>query len=63
MTLTLTKFSNAVDYKNRPSTTISFMTIIPSTSGCLHSEFPCLLFLQDHRETDLFSSYSEVQFT
>ncbi len=32
------------DYNNRPSNTISFMTVIPSTSGRLHSEFVFLLF-------------------
>ena len=30
------------DYNNRPSNTISFMTTIPSTSGCLHGEFVLL---------------------
>jgi hypothetical protein len=42
------------DYNNRPSNTISFMTTIDNTSGRLHSEFVCLLFLQAHRESDLF---------
>jgi hypothetical protein len=28
--------------------------VIGSTSGCLHSEFMCFLFLQTHRETDRF---------
>ena len=37
-----------------PSHTISFMTTIPSTSGRLHCEFVCLLFLKTHRETDRF---------
>ena len=42
------------DYNNRPSHAISFMSAIDSTSGRLHGEFVCLLFLQDHRETDFF---------
>ena len=37
------------------------MTVIPSTSGRIHSEFVCLLFLQDHRETDRFLPDSGVQ--
>jgi hypothetical protein len=39
----------------------NFMSPITSTSGCLHSEFVYLLFLQDHRETERFSAASEVQ--
>ena len=46
--------SYRVDYTNRPSNAISFMSAITSTSGRLHSEFVCLLFLQSHRETDRF---------
>ena len=42
------------DYNNNPPNAISFMTAIASTSGRLHSEFVCLLFLQTHRETDRF---------
>ncbi len=49
------------DYNNNPPNTISFMTSIASTSGRLHSEFVRLLFLQDHRETDLFLTASGVQ--
>ena len=49
------------DYNNRPSNTISFMTAIASTSGRLHSELVCLLFLQAHRETDRFFPASGVQ--
>ena len=30
------------------------MSVITSTSGCLHGEFVCLLFLQTHWETDRF---------
>ena len=37
------------------------MPAIASTSGRLHSEFIWLLFLQDHRETDLFFAASGVQ--
>ena len=37
------------------------MPIIASTSGRLHSEVVCLLFLQAHRETDLFFATSGVQ--
>jgi len=50
------------DYNNnRPSNDIYFMTSIGSTSGCLHSEFVCLLFyIQTHRETDLFFAASGV---
>ena len=50
------------DYNNRPSNVISFMSVIASSSGCLHSELVCLLFLQDHRETDRFFEDSGVQF-
>ena len=37
------------------------MPAIASTSGRLHSEFVRLLFLQTHRETDLFVATSGVQ--
>ena len=37
------------------------MSVIPSTSGRLHSEFVRLLFLQTHRETDRFFATSGVQ--
>jgi hypothetical protein len=37
------------------------MSVIGSTSGRVHSEFVCLLFLQDHRETDRFVAGSGVQ--
>ncbi len=39
------------DYNNNPPNSISFMSDIVSTSGSLHSELVCLLFLQTHRET------------
>ena len=48
------------DYNNRPSHVIAFMTAIASTSGRLHGEFVCLLFLQSHRETDRFLAASGV---
>jgi hypothetical protein len=49
------------DYNNRPSNAISFMPVIASTSGRLHSDFVRLLFLQAHRETDRFFATSGVQ--
>jgi hypothetical protein len=49
-----------VDYNNRTPSVVSFMTAITSTSGRLHSEFVRLLFLQAHRETDLFFAASGV---
>ena len=49
------------DYNNRPPSAVSFMPAIASTSGRLHSEFVRLLFLQTHRETDLFFADSGVQ--
>ncbi len=52
-----------VDYNNNPPNVISFMTTIASTSGRLHSEFVCLLFLQAHRETDRFFADSGVHLT
>ena len=50
-----------VDYNNRPSHAISFMTVIDSTSGCLHGEYVWLLFGQVHRGTDRFLASSGVQ--
>ena len=49
------------DYNNNPPTSVSFMPVIVSTSGRLHSEFIRLLFLQAHRETDRFFAASGVQ--
>ena len=49
------------DYNNKPPNAISFMPAIASTSGRLHSEFVCLLFLQAHRETDRFFAPSGVE--
>ena len=37
------------------------MSDIDSTSGRLHCEFVCLLFLQTHRENDRFFAVSGVQ--
>ena len=48
------------DYNNNPPSSVAFMTIIAGTSGRLHSEFVCLLFLQTHRETDRFFAVSGV---
>jgi hypothetical protein len=50
-----------VDYNNNPPSSVAFMPTIASTSGRLHSEFVCLLFLQAHRETDRFFAVSGVQ--
>jgi hypothetical protein len=47
------------DCNNNPPTVVSFMTVITSTSGRLHSEFIRLLFLQAHRETDRFLQLQE----
>jgi hypothetical protein len=49
------------DYNNRSPSAVSFMPVIASTSGRLHSEFVRLLFLQAHRETDRFFAVSGVQ--
>ncbi len=49
------------DYNNSPPNAISFMTVISSTSGRLHSEFVRLLYLQDHRETNRFFASSGFQ--
>ena len=51
------------DYNNNPPNDISFVSSITSTSERLHSAFVCLLFLQDHRETDQFFPDVGVQFT
>jgi hypothetical protein len=49
------------DYNNNPPSSVAFMSTITSTSGRLHSEFVCLLFLQVHGETDRFFAGSGVQ--
>jgi hypothetical protein len=49
-----------VDYNNNPPSSVSFKPSISSTSGRLHSELIRLLFLQVHRETDLFFTTSGV---
>ncbi len=46
------------DYNNNPPNSISFIPVITSTSGRLHSDFVFLLFLQTHRETWLNSRLS-----
>ncbi len=50
------------DYNNNPPNSISFMPVVPGTSGKLHSHFVRLLFLQVHRETDHIFAVSVVQF-
>jgi len=50
------------DYNNNLPNTVSFMTVITSTSGRLHSEFVRLLFLQAHRETDRFFFFRSRSF-
>ncbi len=37
------------------------MSTVPNTSGRLHSEYIRLLFLETHRETDLFLTTSGSQ--
>ncbi len=46
---------------NNPPKTVSFIPVITSTSGRLHSEFVRLFFLQAHRETERFFADSGVQ--
>jgi hypothetical protein len=48
------------DYNNNPNA-VSFIPAIASTSGRVHSEFIKILFLQVHRETDIFLTSSGVQ--
>jgi hypothetical protein len=50
------------NYNNNPPNSVSCqsMTTIASRSWRLHSELVCLLFLQDHRETDRFFASSGV---
>ncbi len=60
--LPLTKLENiTLIIITNPPSCISFIPAITSTSGRLHSEFVCLLFLQGHRETDHFFATSGVQ--
>ena len=49
------------DYKNNRPSVVSFIPVIASTSGRLHSDFVRLLFLQAHRETDRFFAASGGQ--
>ena len=49
------------DYNDCPTHSIPCIPVITSTTGCLHGEFVCLLFLQAHRETDRFLAASGVQ--
>jgi hypothetical protein len=64
MSLPLTR-SGSIDLTTitNPLRLSLFMTTVPSTSGRLNSEFVQLLFLQNHRETDLFFPASGVQVT
>jgi hypothetical protein len=48
------------DYNFNPHRGVGFMPVIASTSGRSHSEFIRILFLQTHRETDLFFATSGV---
>ena len=48
------------DYNYQDSNSISSTPVIDRTSGSLHCEFVCLLFLQAHRETDRFFAASGV---
>jgi hypothetical protein len=49
------------DYTHNPPTTTVFIPGIASTSDRIHSDFIRILFLQAHRETDLFFAVSGVQ--
>jgi hypothetical protein len=49
------------DYNNNPPHNVTFIPVIVSVCGRLHSEFVRLLFLQSHRETDRFFATSGVQ--
>ena len=46
------------DYNNNPPSSVSSIPTIVNTSGRLHGEFVHLLFLQVHRETDLYFAVS-----
>ncbi len=50
-------------YNNNPPNSITVIPVVSCTSGRLHSEFVCLLFLflQVHREPDRFLTSSRVQ--
>ena len=64
MSLPLTKLENItliiITTPPLPSFLYGNIPTISSTSGRLHSEFVLLLFLQVHRETDLFFATSGV---
>jgi hypothetical protein len=49
------------DCNNNPPNSVTFIPTIGGTNGRLHSDFIRLLFLQDHRETDLLFTSSGVQ--
>jgi hypothetical protein len=50
------------DYNNLPINTNSFMTVIVSTSGCLHSEFVCLYFYNHIGKLIAFLQLQEFRF-
>ena len=67
MNLLLTKLENItliiITIPHRISPLYLLFLVRRTTSGRLHSEFVCLLFLQAHRETDRFFSFSGVHHT
>jgi hypothetical protein len=58
----VTRSVSRTDYNNNPPVAVTFIPDIGSTSVRLHSQFVRLLFLQGHRETDLFFTSVGVQF-
>jgi hypothetical protein len=50
------------DYNNNPPNTISFIPVIVSTSGRLHSDFVFLVFLQTHRKLTAFLRFRSSTF-
>ena len=63
MRMPLIKYGNiALTIITIPLNTVSFMSVMTSTSGRLHREFIRLLFLQTHRETDRFFAVLGVPF-
>ena len=49
------------DYNTKSPSSVTFIPVIPSTSGRSHSKFVRLLFSQTHRETDIFFPPSSVR--
>jgi hypothetical protein len=58
----VTRSVSRTDYNNNPPVAVAFIPPIGSASVRLHSQFVRLLFLQGHRETDLFFTSVGVQF-